>query len=117
MRTKQIAWTGAWLAAASLCVASAGSLAQTPIKIGVIQTYSGPLSAPGTDASNGFTLYFEERGNRIAGRPIQLIKEDDAANPAQGMERARRLVERENVHLLSGITNSAVAYAMRDYVD
>jgi branched-chain amino acid transport system substrate-binding protein len=93
------------------------AMAQAPLKIGVIQTYSGPLSTPGTDASNGFTLFFEERGYKVAGRTTQLIKEDDAANPAQAMERARRLVERENVTFLSGITSSAVAYALRDYID
>nr|ART40445.1 K788 [uncultured bacterium] len=102
--------------AAVLCVVS-GAWAQGPIKIGVIQTFSGPLAVIGTDAANGFQLYFDEIGNKVAGRAIQLIKEDDAANPAQAMERARRLIEREQVHLLSGITNSAVAYAMRDYVD
>ena len=96
---------------------SGAALAQSPIKIGVIQTLSGPLSPPGIDAMNGFSLFFEEKGMKIAGRPIQLVKEDDAANPAQAMERTRRLVERENVHLLSGITSSAVAYAVRDYVD
>jgi branched-chain amino acid transport system substrate-binding protein len=105
------------VAAITLSLAATDAFAQaTPIKIGVIQTYTGPLSGPGTDASNGFTLFFEQKGNVVAGRPIQLIKEDDAANPAQAMERARRLVERENVHMLSGITSSAVAYAVRDYV-
>ncbi len=93
------------------------AFAQAPIKIGLVQTYSGPLSAPGTDASNGFMLFFEEKGMKVAGRTIQILKEDDAANPAQAMERTRRLVERENVALLAGITSSAVAYAVRDYVD
>jgi branched-chain amino acid transport system substrate-binding protein len=105
------------LAAALAGFAALSAMAQGPIKIGVIQTYSGPLAVIGTDASNGFELYFSEVGNKVAGRTIQLIKEDDAGNPAQAMERTRRLVEREEVHLLSGITNSAVAYAMRDYVD
>jgi len=109
-------WLGA-VAACAIFAVAADAAAQAPIKIGVIQTYSGPLAVIGTDASNGFSLYFEERGNKVAGRPVQLIKEDDAANPAQAMERARRLVEREQVHLLAGITNSAVAYAMRDYVN
>ena len=95
---------------------AAAAQAQAPIKIGVIQTYSGPLAVIGTDASNGFSLYFEEIGNKVAGRPVQITKEDDAANPAQAMERARRLVERDQVHMLAGITSSAVAYAMRDYV-
>ena len=94
----------------------ASAPAQGPIKIGVIQTYSGPLAVIGTDASNGFTMYFDEIGNKVAGRAVQITKEDDAANPAQAMERARRLVERDQVHMLAGITSSAVAYAMRDYV-
>ena len=105
------------LAAAVGALAVSSAMAQGPIKIGVIQTYSGPLAVIGTDASNGFELYFSEVGNKVAGRTVQLIKEDDAGNPAQAMERARRLVEREQVNMLAGITNSAVAYAMRDYVD
>src|SRR5512135_2143344 len=87
------------LAAIALAFAAADAAAQQPIKIGVIQTYSGPLATPGTAASNGFTLYFDEIGNKVAGRAIQLITEDDAGNPAQAMERARRLVEREQVHM------------------
>jgi branched-chain amino acid transport system substrate-binding protein len=117
MKTTRTTRLLAGIALIGICASATEAMAQTPIKIGVIQTYSGPLSTPGTDASNGFTLYFEEKGYKVAGRTIQLLKEDDAANPAQAMERARRLVERENVTLLTGITNSAVAYAMRDYVD
>jgi branched-chain amino acid transport system substrate-binding protein len=46
-----------------------------------------------------------------------IIKEDDAGNPSQGLERVRRLVERERVNMLVGITSSAVAYAVRNYID
>jgi branched-chain amino acid transport system substrate-binding protein len=106
----------ALLAAAALIGLAAGGAAAQDIKIGLIQTYTGPLASIGTDASNGFTLFFDEIGHKVAGRTVAITKEDDAANPAQAMERARRLVERDNVHLLTGITNSAVAYAMRDYV-
>jgi branched-chain amino acid transport system substrate-binding protein len=91
--------------------------AETPIKIGILHTFSGPLAVVGIDATNGFTLYFDEIGNRAAGREITLLKEDDAAIPSQGMERTRRLVEREHVDILTGITNSAVAYAVRDYIN
>jgi branched-chain amino acid transport system substrate-binding protein len=117
MRVTTIARFVACAAAVALSWHATDALAEAPIKIGVIQTYSGPLSTPGTDASNGFTLFFEQKGYKVAGRTIELLKEDDAANPAQAMERVRRLVERENVHVLSGITSSAVAYAVRDYVD
>jgi branched-chain amino acid transport system substrate-binding protein len=100
----------------SVAMVVAPAVAQGPIKIGVIHPYSGPLSAPGEDATNGFELYFKQVGNRVAGRAIEVIKEDTAAQPAQGIERTRRLVERREVHMLAGITSSAVAYAVRDYV-
>ncbi len=93
------------------------SFAQAPIKIGIVHPFSGPLALVGNDATDGFTHYFDSVQNRVAGRPIVLIKEDDAANPSQGLERTRRLVEREQVHILSGMTSSAVAYAIRGYVD
>ena len=92
------------------------ALAEAPIKIGIVHPFSGPLAVVGIDATNGFTFYFDQIGNKVAGRDIVLLKEDDAANPAQGMERTRRLVERDHVDILSGITNSAVAYAVRYYI-
>jgi branched-chain amino acid transport system substrate-binding protein len=97
--------------------AQSAALAQAPIKIGIVHPFSGPLALVGNDATDGFTHYFDLVQNRVAGRPVVLIKEDDAANPSQGLERTRRLVEREQVHILSGMTSSAVAYAIRGYVD
>lgn len=104
------------VAAAVLLGAAAQPRAAEPIKIGIVHPFSGPLAVVGIDATNGFTLYFDEIGNKVAGRDIVLLKEDDAAVPAQGMERTRRLVEREQVAILTGITSSAVAYAVHDYV-
>jgi branched-chain amino acid transport system substrate-binding protein len=104
------------LAAGAALAAATQTLAAEPIKIGIVQTFSGPLAVVGIDAANGFTLYFDQIGNKVAGRDITLVKEDDAGIPAQGMERTRRLAEREQVAILSGITNSAVAYAVRDYI-
>jgi len=109
------------MAAFAVCLASVTVAfpvaAQTPIKIGVLHPFTGPLALIGTESTDGFTLYFEQISNKVAGRPVTILKEDDAANPSQGLERTRRLVEREQIHLLSGITSSAVAYALRTYVD
>jgi branched-chain amino acid transport system substrate-binding protein len=105
-----------------ITILAAASIAQQPsaraneIKIGLIHPFSGPLATPGREATNGFVLYFEQQKNTVAGRPIKIIQEDTAAMPARGIERSRRLVEREQVHLLTGVTSSAVGYAIRDYV-
>lgn len=97
--------------------ATSGAAAQEPIKIGVLHPLTGPLALVGIESTDGFVHYFEQIGNKVAGRPVTILKEDDAANPSQGLERTRRLVERERIHILSGITSSAVAYALRSYVD
>lgn len=103
--------------AIALACTTSPAFAQAPIKIGIVHPFSGPLALVGNDATDGFTHYFDSIENKISGRPVVLIKEDDAANPSQGLERTRRLVEREQVHVLSGMTSSAVAYAIRGYVD
>jgi branched-chain amino acid transport system substrate-binding protein len=111
-------------AAVALAVAvafslAAGSLAGAaePIKIGLIHPFTGPLSPVGIEATDGFEHYFDQHGKTVAGREIQILKEDSAGIPAQAMERVRRLVERDHVDILTGITSSAEAYAVRDYID
>lgn len=91
--------------------------AQAPIKIGVVHPYSGPLALVGVDATDGFMLYLDQIKNQAGGRALVVLREDDAANPSQGLERTRRLVEREEVNILTGMTSSAVAYAVRGYIN
>jgi len=100
----------------ALSVTAPSAMAQAPIKIGSMHSLSGPLAIVGAPAHEGFALYFSQIGNKVAGRPIVIDTQDDAANPSQGLERVRRLVERERVNILVGITSSAVAYAVRNYV-
>jgi branched-chain amino acid transport system substrate-binding protein len=101
----------------ALLAAGAPARAAEPIKIGLIHPFTGPLSPIGIEATDGFEHYFALNGKTAGGRDIVIVKEDTAGIPAQAMERVRRLVERENVSLLTGITSSAEAYAVRDYVD
>jgi branched-chain amino acid transport system substrate-binding protein len=88
-----------------------------PIKIGVLNPLSGPLSTAGEEGNRGIEKYFEDNGWEIGGRKVQLIKEDDEANPKAALEKARKLVEHDKASVLTGIVSSAVAIALRDYVD
>lgn len=93
-----------------------GGQAQGPIRIGVMLPYSGVYTSLGENITRGMELYFEEIGYEVAGRKVELKKEDDQGNPQQGLPKARQLVERDKVHLLAGIVHSGVADAIRDYV-
>lgn len=88
-----------------------------PIKIGVLNPLSGHLAAAGEEGNRGIEMYFDVNGWEIAGRKIELIKEDDEASPKTALEKTRKLVEHDKVRILTGIVSSAVAIALRDYVD
>ena len=100
--------------------AAAGLLlgqAQTPIKIGFMVPLSGGSAQNGRDILNGFLLYLDEIGYRAGGRQIQLIVEDDEAIPAVGLTKARKLVERDEVHVMGGALLSSTGYALAPYID
>jgi branched-chain amino acid transport system substrate-binding protein len=87
-----------------------------PIKIGLVITTTGGQGQQGIDNINGMKLYFDEIGGKVAGRPIQLIVEDDEFKPQVGLQKLRKLVESDAVDFVCGPVSSAVANAMVDYV-
>jgi len=89
----------------------------TPIKIGFMVPLSGGSAQNGRDILNGFLLYLDEIGYRAGGRTIQLIVEDDEAIPAVGLTKARKLVERDEVHVMAGALLSSTGYALAPYID
>ncbi len=90
--------------------------AAEPIKIGYLAPYVGVFAKFGNDLKDGFKLYLEEIGYKVAGREIIFIDEDTEGKPEVGLVKAKKLVEKDQVHILAGIISSAVAYAVRDYV-
>ena len=90
--------------------------AAPPIKIGYLTPLTGPFARIGSDLRDGWILHFGEIGNKVEGRDIQLIVEDTEGKPDVGLIKTRKLVEKDNVHMLAGVFSTGVAYAIRDYV-
>ena len=90
--------------------------AAEPIKIGFLGPYVGVSAKYGLDLKNGFMQALGEVNYKVAGRDIVFIPEDDELKPEVGLVKARKLVEKDQVHILGGVISSAVAYALRDYV-
>jgi branched-chain amino acid transport system substrate-binding protein len=78
---------------------------------------SGPYAQNGRDILNGFLLYLDEIGYRAGGRIIELVIEDDEAIPSVGLTKARKLVERDRVHVMAGTLLSSTGYALAPYID
>ncbi len=100
----------------SLVVNHKGVEAAPPIKIGFLSSYTGIFARNGADMRDAFLLYLSQIGNKVEGRDIQFITEDDEGKPDVGLIKTRKLVEKDNVDMLAGIFSTGVAYAIRDYV-
>jgi len=88
-----------------------------PIKIGFLAPLSGGMAANGKDMLVGFEQYLEEIKYQVAGRKIELLVEDDEANPAVGLTKTRKLVEKDGVHIMTGGLMASSAYALAPYID
>src|SRR5437870_10587857 len=87
----------------------------TPVKIGMLLPLTGVFTRNGREALDGTRMYLDEIGWKVAGRPIELLVEDDEGKPDVGLTKARKLVERDGVHMLKGIVSSAVGLAVAAY--
>lgn len=106
--------------AAAMCVALFGpgmavAQAPAPVKIGMLIELTGVFTRNGREALDGTRLYLDEIGWKVNGRPIELLVEDTEGKPDVGLTKARKLVERDGVHMLAGIVNSGVGLAVAAY--
>jgi branched-chain amino acid transport system substrate-binding protein len=84
-----------------------------PIKIGFLAPLTGPFAQIGKDMVNGTELFLDEIGRQMAGRKVELIVEDTEGQPAAALNKSRKLVEQDKVHLLTGGLLSTVGYALQ----
>jgi branched-chain amino acid transport system substrate-binding protein len=102
-------------AAVVLCagLAAAPSRADTTVKIGIINSYSGFVAQAADQMQKGIDLYVKEHEKDLPpGVKIELIKRDDTSNPEVGKRLAQELITRDKVQLLAGIILSPVAAAV-----
>jgi branched-chain amino acid transport system substrate-binding protein len=99
-------------AAAALAFCAAAQAQQGPIKVGLMLPYTGTYAALGNMIENGFRLYVQEHGGKLAGREIQYFKVDDESDPSKATDNVNKLIKRDNVDVLVGTVHSGVALAM-----
>lgn len=90
-----------------------------PIRIGEINSYTGPLAAFTVPYRHGWELAVEEinANGGVLGRPLEVISRDDGGKPADAIKFAEELVRRENVDLLAGTFLSNIGLAVADFAN
>ena len=95
-------------------VLAAGAHAQgaEKLKVGLMLPFSGTYTALGVAIENGFRLYVDEQGGKLAGREVEYVKVDDESDPAKATENVNKLIRRDKVDVIVGTVHSGVAMAM-----
>lgn len=94
---------------------SAAALAQTdPIKVGVVTPLSGTYAGIGQQVKWGLELATKEinAAGGINGRKVELLFEDEEANPAVATQKAEKLFQVNKVDFLTGTVNSGSTLAV-----
>jgi branched-chain amino acid transport system substrate-binding protein len=91
------------------------SLAQEPIKVGLVAALSGGSAKSGEGITRGLTIAIDEinaAGGLLGGRKLELVRRDDESNPSKGQVAAREMVDQEKVAVMFGGIDSPVALAI-----
>jgi branched-chain amino acid transport system substrate-binding protein len=100
------------LLALLLSGAAAVAHAQAPIKIGFMAELSGPQGALGQDQYDAFMMVVEQNGGKLGGVPVEVIREDSQLKPEVATQIVDKLIERDKVPIITGITFSNVMMAV-----
>jgi branched-chain amino acid transport system substrate-binding protein len=108
---KGVAAAGALQVASPFIIAARG---ETPIRIGMVDPFTGVYAAVAQNELIGAKLAVEQINAKggVLGRPIELLVEDSANDVGTGVQKTRKLIERDNVSFIVGDVNSGIAQAI-----
>lgn len=96
-------------------LAMAGTAAAQTVRVGLINTYSGPMASNGDQIEKAINLFMKSGQCKLpAGVKIEIIKRDDTGiNPETAKRLAQELIVRDKVQILTGVvwTPNALAIA------
>lgn len=86
--------------------------AQAPIKIGFMAELSGPQGALGQDQFDAFMMLVQANGGKLGGVAVEILKEDSQLKPEVAVQIVDKLIERDRVPIITGLTFSNVLMAV-----
>jgi branched-chain amino acid transport system substrate-binding protein len=119
MKRERISWIGLLLffAGCALAALLPSPAAARDIKVGIVDTYSGPAAVFGNDALNGFKLAVNEINKQgVLGGKIVFTTRDEQFKVDIALNMAKELVLKENVDVLVGTINSGASMAISEAV-
>src|SRR5262252_6351742 len=87
-----------------------------PLKVGLVLPYTGVYAVLGESITQGMELVFARENWTVAGRKVEMIKEDDEMKPPVGIRKTEKLIDADKVDILTGPVHSGILMGMRDKV-
>src|SRR6266511_1893865 len=87
-----------------------------PLKVGLVLPYTGAYAVLGESITQGMELVFARENWVVAGRKVEMIKEDDEMKPPVGIRKTEKLIDSDKVDILTGPVHSGILLGMRDKV-
>jgi branched-chain amino acid transport system substrate-binding protein len=81
------------------------------IKIGYVNTFSGPNAFIGNEEKDGFELALDHLGRKMGNLDVQMIYEDDQIKPEVGRQVTEKLLQSDRVDVVTGYNWSNVLLA------
>jgi branched-chain amino acid transport system substrate-binding protein len=112
MKTLPAMLAAAAAVALGALTAATPAAAQEKLKIGLLTTLSGPPAALGQQQRNGFQLALKTLGNKLGGREVEFLIQDDELKPDVAVGKAKAFVDRDKVDFVVGPVFSNILQAM-----
>ena len=94
------------------CVSGAAFAQTSPLKIGFVAELSGPQAPLGQDQYDALMMLVEQNGGKLGGVPVQIIKEDSQLKPDVANQVVDKLLEKDKVQIITGVTFSNIMMAV-----
>ncbi|MHA6631671.1 ABC transporter substrate-binding protein [Pseudonocardia sichuanensis] len=88
--------------------------ASGPTKVGLLIPQTGVYSPIGEAMQNAVDLYMENHDGALGGHEAEIVTADSAGNPETAKQRARELITREEVDVITGIVASPEGVAVAE---
>ncbi len=112
-----VRFAGVVAATAGLAAVGAIAIAQAqtpgPLKIGVMDGFSGVYGDLTAGEVEAMQLAIDDVGGKVLGRSVEILSADHQTKPDVGAAIARRWYDTENVKMITGLGTSSVALAVR----
>lgn len=83
-----------------------------PVKIGVLLPYTGPFGLYGKPMEAALRARFAKVDNKVDGRPVELLFEDEATDAGTAVSKATKLIDRDQVSAIICCATGAATLAV-----